>query len=297
MKPERAFIAERPLAQHCPELIRSGAAGGSAPTELLPAFGRAGTKLGRLIAAALSPLMGGQDVAIQVAAPREVTGADLAKDIAPLAANSLMGLGGAALLASFDAGAVLRMIDRAFGGTGKTPAPLPAAFPASVGVVSRQLEQIVSQGFAAALGMGCDPIRRSGSLVELEAFADTATLAVLTLTVEEPASEAWAIHLALPVAALANLIGEGGKTPAKAAATPRVTNPAEEPYCDLPLTLSAVIVDTRLPMSALVGLKPGALIPVSVARNVPLRIADKTIAHGHIGSVDDRVAIQITQAF
>jgi flagellar motor switch/type III secretory pathway protein FliN len=30
---------------------------------------------------------------------------------------------------------------------------------------------------------------------------------------------------------------------------------------------------------------------------VPLRIGDKTIAHGAIGSVDDRVAIQITQAF
>ncbi|MFT4026636.1 MAG: FliM/FliN family flagellar motor switch protein [Novosphingobium sp.] len=300
MKPERAFIAERPLAQHCPELIRSGMEGGgvgSGPTELLPALGRAGTKLGRLFATALSPLMGGQDVVIQVAAPREAVAADLAKDIAPLAANSLLALGSAAMLASFDAAAVLRMIDRAFGGTGKAVAPLPALFPASVGVVSRQLEAMVSQGFAAAFGTGCDPVRRSGSLVELEAFADTVPLAILTLTVEEPGNEAWPIHLALPFAALGDLLGEGGKSTVKAAASPRVTNPAEEPYCDLPLTLSAVIVDMRLPMSALARLEPGALIPVSVARNVPLRIADKTIAHGAIGSVDDRVAIQITQAF
>jgi flagellar motor switch protein FliM len=30
---------------------------------------------------------------------------------------------------------------------------------------------------------------------------------------------------------------------------------------------------------------------------VPLKIGDKTIAHGTIGAMDDRVAVQITQAF
>lgn len=295
MKPERAFIAERPLAQHCPELLRASSAG-SAPAELLPALGHAGAKLARVVAAALSPLIGGQEIVVAAAAPREVTAAALAKDIAPLAANSLMASGPATLLASFEAAAVLRMIDRAFGGKGLNPAPLPSAFPASAGVVIRQLEGLVAQGFAAAFGAAFDPVRRSGSLVELEAFADAVELTVLTLTVTEAGADAWPIHLALPTAALAGLVGEGAQAPARAAA-PRATNPAEEPYCDLPLTLSAVVVDMRLPMSVLTELQPGSLLPVSVARNVPLRIGDKTIAHGAIGSVDDRVAIQITQAF
>lgn len=295
MKPERAFIAERAVAQHCPELLRASAAG-SAPTELLPALGNAGVKLARVFAAALSSLIGGQELVVTAAAPREATAAELARDIAPLAASSLLASGGAALLVSFDAAAVLRMIDRAFGGKGVTPAPLPAAFPASAGVVIRQLEGIVSQGFAAALGTGFDPVRRGGSLVDLEPFADATPLSILTLTVAEAGADAWPIHLALPTAALAGLLGEGAQAPARAAA-PRATNPAEEPYCDLPLTLSAVIVDMRLPMSALTELQPGTLLPVSVARNVPLRIGAKTIAHGAIGSVDDRVAIQITQAF
>lgn len=295
MKPERAFIAERPLAQHCPELLRADEPG-SAPAELLPALGRAGAKLTRVFAVALAPLVGGQELAVTAAAPREATAADLVKDIGPLAANSLMAADGAALLASFDAGAVLRMIDRAFGGKGQTPAPLPAAFPASAGVVIRQLEALVAQGFAAALGADFTPIRRHGSLVELEAFADDTALTILTLTVAEAGAEAWPIHLALPTAALAGLVGEGAQAPARKAA-PRQTNSAEEPYCDLPLTLAAVIVDMRLPMSALTQLQPGSLLPVSVARSVPLRIGTKTIAYGAIGSVDDRVAIQITQAF
>ena len=299
MKPERGFIAERALAQHCPELLRQDA-DAPAPADLLPALGRVGTKLGRVLAGALSPLIGGQEIAVEAAAPRRVTAGELAQEIAPLAANSLLGLSGAsgaaALLASVDAGAVLRMIDRAFGGAGKTPAPLPTAFPASAGVVMRQIEALIAQGFAAATGAALEPLRRHGDLAELEAFADDASLAVVTLTVTEVGAQPWPILLALPVDALAGLVGEGGQAPARAA-TPRQTNPAEEPYCDLPLTLAAVIVDMRLPMSALTELQPGSLLPVSVARNVPLRIGDKTIAHGAIGSVDDRVAIQITQAF
>jgi flagellar motor switch protein FliM len=293
VKPERSFIAERVLAQHCPELFRAGDEG-SAPAELVPALGRVGTKLSRVFAATLAPLIGAQEAVIQVGPPREFTAAALAAEIAPLAANSLLSLGNAAVLASFDAGAVLRMIDRAFGGKGQTPAPLPTAFPASAGVVIRQLEAMVAQGFAAATGASLDPVRRHGVLAELEAYPDTTPLAVLTFTVSEAGAEAWPILLALPLAALAGLVGEGVQASARA---PRSTNPAEEPYCDLPLTLSAVIVDMRLPMSALTQLQPGSLLPVSVARNVPLRIGDKTIAHGAIGSVDDRVAIQITQAF
>lgn len=295
MKPERSFIAERVAAQHCPELIRSGSES-AAPAELMPAFARVGSKLGRLFAAALAPLMGGQDLAVQVGSPREVLASALAAEVAPLAANSLLSLGNAALLASFDAGAVLRMIDRAFGGKGQAPVPLPAAFPASAGVVIRQLEAMVVRGFAAAAAATLEPARRNGNLAELEAYPETAALAVLTLTVSEVGAEAWPIVLALPLGALADLAGEGAQAPARPAG-PRPTNPAEAPYCDLPLTLSAVIVDMRLPMSALTELRPGTLLPVSVARNVPLRIGDKTIAHGAIGSVDDRVAIQITQAF
>ena len=41
MKPERAFIADRPLAQHCPELLRAG----PAPAELTPTLTKFGDRL------------------------------------------------------------------------------------------------------------------------------------------------------------------------------------------------------------------------------------------------------------
>lgn len=53
----------------------------------------------------------------------------------------------------------------------------------------------------------------------------------------------------------------------------------------------------RIPFSSLSTLKPGQLLPVAVARSVPLTIGDKVVAHGTVGEMDDRVAVQITHAF
>ena len=89
MKPERAFVAERMLAQHCPELLRSS----TAPVPVMPAFARLGDGVARALAGGLAPLSGGEAPLVRSRAPRECTIAELAEDIAPLAANSLQNAG------------------------------------------------------------------------------------------------------------------------------------------------------------------------------------------------------------
>lgn len=300
MRSERSFTAERPAAQHCAELMR-GDAICPAPLDVLPSLARAGEKLARLLSARLAPLLGGAVPTITVAAPVESDFATLARTIPALAANSLLAAGAAdaPLLATVDAAAVLRIVDRTFGGRGLAPAPLPDAFPLSAEIMIRRIEGLVATSLAEALGAASvEPVRRNGSLAALEAFADSTPMTALTLTVAEADGDAWPIVIALPATTLALLYGAGKQTPARSAvAAPRSANPTDEPFGDLPLTVTAVIVDTRLTMAALAALRPGAMLPVSVARNVPLRIGDKTIATGTIGAVDDRVAIQITQAF
>lgn len=297
MKPIRSLVAERPLAQHCAELLREGAAGGARPGDLAPGLARLGEKLARGLAVALAPLVGGEAPTIACADVRECDMATLLTDTAPLAANCLMSAGpvSAPLLASIDAAAVLRIVDRTFGGKGIAPSPLPEVFSLSAQIMVRRLETLVAAGLADALGAAVQPIRHGGALRELEAFPQTAQLAVLTLTVEEASRDTWQLTLALPTATLTALFGEGKQTRPRPPA--RAANATDEPFGDVPLTVSAIVVDMRLAMSALTNLRPGMVLPVSVARNVPLRIGDKTIAHGSIGAVDDRVAIQITQAF
>jgi len=298
VKPERTFIAERPLAQHCPELLRP-APGAS---ELLPVLRQLGEALARGFAAGLAKLSGGDLPAARCNAPRECTMAELAQDIAPLAANCLMAPAArqAPFLASIEAPAVLRMVDRAFGGRGQVPSPLPEAFPMSAELLIARLESVVAAAAGQVLGLPDEgairAVKRDGCLDLLAPFAASTPLIVLTLDIHEAAAtETWKLTLAFPLETLTELLGAAQPAPK---AGPRVeANPKEEPFGDMPLTVTAVLVDMRIGFSQLARLQPGQIIPVAVARSVPLKVADQVIAHGSIGEVDDRVAVQITNAF
>lgn len=297
MKPERALVADRVLAQHCPELLRSREA---APVPLAPAMARLGEALARALSQALASLTASEPPLVRSIAPRECAMAELAQGIAPLAANSLVSLGAPEMtaLASLDAEAVLRMVDRAFGGRGDAPSPLPKAFPMSAELMVARLEGVVVTALGQALGTpgAVQPLRRDGCIVQLAPYADDEQLGVLTLEVDDPGRRPWKVTIALPQAVLVKLLGEGER-PASKPARKTHPNPSDEPFGAVPLTVSAVLVDMRIGFAELSALQPGQIIPVAVARSVPLKIDDKTIAHGTIGAWDDRVAVQITQSF
>jgi len=305
MKPVREFRAERPLASHCAELFGRGAAraddGG-------PALARLATALARQVAAGLARLAGGEAPKVVAAPPREMTMAQLGGGIAPLAANSLLGAGAgkAALLASIEADVVLRLLDRAFGGRGRAPTEMPDAFPLSAELLIARLEAMICDALGATLGRLADdagrggapslcPLRRDGSLAALAPFAADHPLHVILLDVEEDNGETWSITLAIPPETLPALFDDA---PAPGHAARRApADPGTEPFAEVPMTLRAVLVDMAIGFSRLAALKPGDVIPVAVARQVPLVVGGRTIAHGVAGAMDDRVAVQITRAF
>ena len=101
MKPERPFIAERALADHCPQLLRQGP---GAP-DLLPLLTRMGERLARRMAGALAPMLGGEAPLVSCQSARETDVDSLGRSVASLAANSLfaVGPGEAPLLISIEA--------------------------------------------------------------------------------------------------------------------------------------------------------------------------------------------------
>lgn len=290
MKPERTFIAERPLAQHSPALLRP--APGAA--DLLPALGRTGERLARSLRNALAPLLGGESAMVEHAEP--IAQAASAFTLPGLCAYSLYAAGaeGYPVLSLVEGETVLCLLDRAFGGSGQAPSPLPRELPLSAELMVARIEAVVAQQFAAALGLAAiNPLRRGRTLADLAVFTGETPLAVLAFTVREGARPPWSLRIALPLAALADLTGLAAPRaprPRRAAASP-----LDAPFAEMPLTVRAVLVDVPLPLSALGALQVGQVLAVPVARNVPLRIADTVIGHGTIGGVDDRVAIQITQ--
>lgn len=295
MKHARAFIAERRAAQHCAELLRRG----PQPSELLPALTRAGERLARLLAAALAPLTGGEAPEVRAEAATRGTADDLGRLIAPLAASSLLALPahGTPLLVSLEAGAVLRQVDRAFGGKGEAPEPLPDAFPLSAQLMIGRLEALVAAQLARALGTAepLAPLRREGSLTELAPFDPAAPLAIQCFEVCEGLRGPWKLVIALPLAALTELFSHGERPAAARSRGPRAADPAAAPFADLPLPLSALLVDMQVPLATISTLAPGVVLPVAVARAVPLRAGDAVLAHGTVGAQDDRVAIKLTR--
>ena len=295
MKPETAFIAERALAQHCPQLIRPAAS----PADLLPQLAVCGQALATALAAALAPLLGGEVPEVRADPPSQCVWGELASTFAPLAANCLLGVGDddAPLLLSLDAGPVLRMLDLAFGGKGDAPPRLPDIFPMSAELMIARLEAVMTAAMGSSFlaeTAGIRSLRRDGSIDLLKPFASNAPVAVLKLIVTETAGASWTALLAFPLATLPALLGTTDGRPREPAAS-QADRTAQ--FGDMPLSLSAVLVDMAMPVSAIAALEPGAILPVSVARSVPLRIGTATIAHGTIGALDERVAVQITKAF
>lgn len=297
MKPERAFIAERAAALHSPELVRG--AEPSAET-LMPRLAALAEPLAHALAAALTPLTGNEAPQLRCGEVRQGSPVELLLDVAPLAANSLIAAGSpdTALLLSIEAKAVLRLIDRAFGGRGEAPAQLPAAFPLSAELLIARLEGLVCQALAATFGgaTGFEATAKDGSIERLAPFAEGTPLALLAIDVEEAGGAGWRMMLAIPHATLPALLGDR-KAAAPPGAEARTRDPLAEPFGEMPLTLRAVLVDMALPVSTLAALTPGQVLPVAVARSVPLRIGERTVAHGTVGAMDERVAVQLTQAF
>lgn len=292
MKAEPAPTPRRPSARHCPELLNRG----PTPAERLSHFARAGEKLARLLGEGFAPLQGGSPPVLRRLPVQECDAAALAGMIAPLAGNFLLTAGSAAtpLLVSFQAEGVLHLLDCAFGGPGEVPSPLPREFPFSAGLMLHRLEGLAASTLTMALETEFLPKARADRLAELAPFAKNARLAVLPIEATRTGCPNWTVLIAAPLASLEVLFDHGERTPV---VRTRPHSATGEVFGDLPLTLSAVLVDMRMGVSALSELQPGQVLPVSVARSVPLRIGEATVAHGTIGALDDRVAVQVTHTF
>lgn len=293
MKPERAFIAERAIARHDPVLLRPG----PNAADLVPALTRMSERLAKAVRGALIPLLGGAEPQINPMKPMQTDFADFCSEIPRLAANSLMQIGSAPFMVSIEGENVLRLVDRAFGGPGDTPSSLPKEFPLSADLMIGRIEQLLATCLALSLGGAGGPIRsvrRDASLAQLQAMPDATPVASLMLNVVEQGRMPWAITFAFPLDTLGAMFAHGeAKRPVKPPRGP--AQPTDAPFADMPIDLAAVLVDMKLPLATVSGLRVGQVLPVPIARNVPVKVGAKTYAHGTIGALDDRVAIQITQ--
>lgn len=283
-------------ARHSKELLGTGPSIG----ELVPALSLIGERLARALGAGLAKLSGGDAPVVRVGMPMDGTLATVQAELDGLASHSLLAVGpeGKPMLATFEAAPVFRLVDRAFGGRGEVPDPLPDSFPLSAELLIAHIETTVAEALSIAFGAGhaVRAVRRETSLRQLAPFDRNEDLLQLSLEIEEADCAPWSLSLAFPQATLAALVAVT-RHPVKERASRAAPDPAAEPYASMPLPVKAVLVEMTIGFSRLSSLKPGDVLPVAVARSVPLKVGDCTIAAGTIGELDDRVAVQVSNAF
>lgn len=193
------------------------------------------------------------------------------------------------------------MLDRFFGGEGEAPQPLPAEFTGSAETLLTRL----SAGIAAQLAPAWELLAR----IE---FAPAPVFAPLSAVPETDAGEAmvvtrlgvaageakphW-IDILYPVAALkpytpsltAKVIG-GEPEP-----EPEWRNGLTRAAMAVRLPVRSVLAEPVVPLSTLMALKPGDVIPIAFGPDVPVMVARRRIGSGTAGTANGRAAIRLTR--
>ncbi len=304
MKPQHDFTAERALAQHCVELLPP-----APPTrDLVGGCAELGQEITRELAPYLASIGGGSELTLACGEAGRTNTTAFINRLGRKAAHWVLDIAeGAALLMSLDHEAALALTDRAYGGTGEVPDPLPDTLPLSADLTLRQLEAACRDGLARIFRDTAAPTlnRRGADLGRLDPFRGKAECIHFDLTVTQGDQKPWTIVLAASLPDMQQMIdrsieaGPNGAPAQRHDQAPKDTTGENvgDPFAEVPLAATAMLAEVKLPLARLAALAPGDLFPLAIARQVPLQIGGTTIALGTIGAQDDRVALQITRRF
>ena len=212
-------------------------------------------------------------------------------------------MSGATALIVLDGGFVLGLLDGFFGGAGTPPATLPTELsPAAEAMLQRLSAQLVGPLAAAwePLAPQSFHARKPETNAALLAGIDSDDAVVATrLGLASGTDAPVFIDILYPVGAL---------KPLAATLTGRVLDKAEpDPAWRAALTRSvmavkfpvrSVLAEPVVPLSMLMALKPGDVIPISVAADVPVMVGrdrlSTVLGAGTVGAANGRAAIQLT---
>jgi flagellar motor switch protein FliM len=294
MRPEGTFIAERLAAQHCGELTR----GPRQTANPLAELGQFGERFAEFLTDKLARAFQGAAVDVSAAEPAEMPANVNERRGEPVFNTTFAaGIGETGFYASLPQGAALAMVDVALGGDGKNCEVAGGKLPISAQLMFERFEKLLTAALADAFELpGADSVkvRKNGIAPEAALPFSGCKRTVLTVRLAIASSPHHELTLTFPGASLATLfVGRGDAGPGVQKGG--VVAPNAEPFAGIPLPLRAILIDMAMPVSTLANLAPGTVIPVSVARSVPLMVGDHVIAHGSVGSMDDRTALQLAR--
>ncbi len=299
MSPDFAasFKGARPAAQHCPELTERG----PRPEERAENTAAWCRHLGYELVAEFTQLFSGEKMHVTIAEPERLTGSEVFEKIGAVAVNNLLRCGGDdhIVLLSLDFATAIALTDCSFGGEGEMPDDVPAQLPRSAGLLVEQFAGLVAQTIALVSGTAeiarGDLIARSESVKRLKPFAPDARIAMFKVTMAMGAFNEWTALLAVPEEGFdAFLPGMNGNRPSRRRGV-EASDGTAGAFAQMPLPLEAILGEFTMSLSKLEGIAPGDEIPLSIPRDLPLRVGNEVLAHGLLGTLENRMALKLTR--
>lgn len=300
------FAPARAAAVHCAELTTRG----PRPEESAALMAAWRRDLVRLLADDLSGLLSGDRLDVSITEPESLTGAEALRRIGPLAANSLIRCGASAesALLSFDFATAIALTDRSFGGDGRVTGNVPEALPRSAALLVEETATMIAGAITAASygdmpppagastrgPSGGEVIVRSESAARLKPFALDEQAFFFVIEIANRQGCTWRAALAVGAERMARLLPGGGRR-ARTRGPRAAASPMAAPFADVPLPLHVVLAEFDLSLTRLQSLAPGDTIPLAMGRQVPLLAGETLVAHGSVGTAEDRMAIRLTR--
>lgn len=302
MRMAHDFAPARAAAQHCAELISRG----PRPEERAAMVAAWRRDLARTLADDLSPLLSGDRLDVSILEPETLTGAEALRRVGEIAANSLLRCGpsGETALLSFDFATALALTDRSFGGEGRVSGGSPDVLPRSAALMVDEAAAMIAGALTrVSYGDGPPPagnrpagevVIRSESAARLKPFGLDSACVMVTIVIANRQGCEWRASLAMGAERLDRLLpGTGRRARPRGPRTPATGMAA--PFANVPLPLHVVLAEFDLSLARLQTLSPGDCLPLAMGRQVPLMVGEKVLAHGSVGTADDRMAIRLTR--
>lgn len=201
----------------------------------------------------------------------------------------------------FDGGFVVETVDLFFGGLGERPRVMPSEFtPAAEAMIGRLGKMI-----AVPLGAAWEPLARiaftpgyaEGSPAMLQGVDGDDAMIVTRFGLAAADSEPVFIDIVYPVAALKPFAPTltGKVVGRSASAEPKWRSGLTRAAMNVRFPVRSVLAEPTIPLSTLMELKVGDVIPVSFGADVPVFVGGDRFGTGTVGTSNGKAAIRITQ--
>ncbi|KQS03383.1 flagellar motor switch protein FliM [Sphingomonas sp. Leaf357] len=217
----------------------------------------------------------------------------------PLAMNAAGNIGSGQAMIVLDGRFVMEVLDLFFGGTGATPHELPAEFtPAAEAMIAR-----LGKMLADPLKAAWEPLARidfvpghvEANPALIQGLDGDDAVVVTRFGIAAGTTKPVFVDIVYPVAALKphtpSLIG---KVHAKTAAPdPAWRNGLTRAAMNVKFGVRSVLAEPMVPLSVLMDLKPGDVIPISFGPEVPVMVGGDRLGVGTVGTSNGKAAIRL----